>query len=282
MPTRCYDSVNYNQWLTSTTALLKKAGIESARLDCILLLSDQIDKPREWILAHGENEIAESDQLILSTKVTQREDRIPLAYIRNTQEFYGRSFYVDTNVLIPRPESEDIISFLKSATKGPSSTTVVDIGTGSGVLAITAKLEIPSLTVIATDISESALQVAKRNAQTYGADIEFINSNLLENIPASKFQIPTSILIANLPYVPSHLLTSPEITHEPEGALFSGDDGMSHYQRFWEQLSAIGPKYQSVITESLEGQHAAMQCCALQAGYTLINTSTLVQQFTLD
>ncbi|MBP9738113.1 peptide chain release factor N(5)-glutamine methyltransferase [Candidatus Saccharibacteria bacterium] len=274
--------MNYNQWLTSSTALLKKSGIESARLDCILLLSDQIDKSREWILAHGDSEIAESDQLILSTKVTQRSQRVPLAYIRNTQEFYGRSFYVDTNVLIPRPESEDIISLLKSATKDPGSTTVIDIGTGSGILAITAKLEIPSLTVIATDISESALQVAKRNAQTYGANIEFINSNLLETIPASSFQLPTSILITNLPYVPTNLITSPEITYEPEGALFSGDDGMSHYQRFWLQLAEAEPKPQSVITESLKEQHVAMQDYALQAGYILKNTATLVQQFVLS
>ena len=273
--------MNYNQWLTSNTTLLKNSGIESARLDCILLLLDQIDKPKEWVLAHGDTEITKSDQQILSAKISQRQQRTPLAYIRNTQEFYGRKFYINHDVLIPRPESEDIITLLKAIPKDPI-TTVIDIGTGSGVLAITAKLEIPSLSVIATDISESALLVARKNARTYGVDIEFITSDLLKTLAPTAYNLKPTLLIANLPYVPSQLITSPEITHEPRIALFSGSDGMDLYRRFWKQLAAMGCKPHSVITESLEEQHTVMRDCALQAGYTLESATTLVQQFTLS
>ena len=266
-----------SSWLNENTEKLKQSKIDSARLDCLLLLGDELKKGREWILAHDDAEIASSHLLILNTKVAQRLTHKPLAYVRNTQEFYGRNFYVDEHVLIPRPESESIINLLLPTDCQPS-TTLVDIGTGSGILAITAKLELPNLRVIASDISDEALDVARKNATDLKADIGFLKSDLLSSIP----NLQSSIFITNLPYVPTNLITSPEITHEPAQALFSGTDGLDMYREFWQQVAKLPSKPYALITESLETQHPAMEEYATQSGYALASTEVLAQKFILD
>lgn len=264
-------------WLSENIKKLKQAEIESARLDCLLILGDVLRKNREWLLAHDDTEISSSHLLMLNTKVAQRLTHKPLAYIRNTQEFYGRNFYLDENVLIPRPESESIINLLLSA-KYELTTTVIDIGTGSGCLAVTTKLELPDTKVVACDISDNALKIAKRNAKNLHANIDFVKSDLLTSIP----DLQSSIFLANLPYVPTNLITSPEITHEPTQALFSGTDGLDMYREFWQQVAKLPSKPHAIITESLETQHRAMQEYARQSGYILASTEVLAQEFILD
>ncbi len=266
-----------SSWLNENIRKLKQAEIESARLDCLLLLGDVLKKKREWIVAHDDTEIDMSHLLELNTKVAQRLTRKPLAYVRSTQEFYGRNFYVDEAVLIPRPESESIINLLLTTNHQPL-TTIVDIGTGSGILAITAKLELPDAKVIASDISKDALEVASKNSTNLHADIGFVKSDLLSSIP----DLQSSIFITNLPYVPSDLITSPEITHEPAQALFSGQAGLDLYQKFWQQIASLPSKPYIVITESLETQHHSMEEYAKQSGYTLFSTEVLAQKFIVN
>jgi len=266
------DSTTVARWLQENTLILKKSDIESSRLDCLLLLEDELQVTKEWLLAHSEHEIKQSELLKLNTKVVQRSKRIPLAYIRNQQEFYGRSFYVNENVLIPRPESEAMITLL---CKVQPCKVVIDIGTGSGCLAITVKLELPHTQVIATDISNVALAVAQKNAKILGAKIEFIQADL---IPATSYPLP-SVILANLPYVPDGLVTSEEINSEPTLALFSGTDGMDLYRRFWSALASSDLKPEHVITESLEDQHEQMEKLANKAGYVIKRTSDLAQLF---
>ncbi len=269
------DSTTVARWLQENTLVLKDAGIESARLDCLLLLEDELQTTKEWLLAHSDHEIEQSDLLKLNTKIVQRSKRIPLAYVRNQQEFYGRPFYVNENVLIPRPESEAIIELLLS-TNYQLTTTIYDVGTGSGCLAITVKLELPDARIIATDLSNVALDVAKKNAKNLNAEIEFTQADL---IPTSNLQLPTTIL-ANLPYVPDDLITSKEIESEPALALFSGPDGMDLYCRFWIQLQTLNHQPNYVITESLENQHEQMERLANMAGYVTKQVNGLAQLFT--
>lgn len=264
-------------WLSENIKKLKQAEIESARLDCLLILGDVLRKNREWLLAHDDTEISSSHLLMLNTKVAQRLTHKPLAYVRNTQEFYGRDFYVDEYVLIPRPESESIINLLLAIDRQPS-TTIVDIGTGPGILAITAKLELPNVRVIASDTSDEALNVARNNATSLKADIEFLKSDLLSSIS----NLQSSIFITNLPYVPTDLITSPEITHEPAQALFSGTDGLDIYREFWQQITKLQSKPRFVITESLESQHPLVKEYAQNAGYRINSTEVLAQKFILD
>lgn len=269
------DSTTIAGWLQENTLILKKSGIESARLDCLLLLEDELQVTKEWLLAHSEHEIEQSHLLDLNTKLIQRSKRIPLAYVRNQQEFYGRPFYVNEDVLIPRPESESMIELLLS-TNHQLPTTIYDVGTGSGCLAITVKLELANVRVIATDISNVALDVAKKNAKNLNAEIEFVQADL---IPTSNLQLPTTIL-ANLPYVPDDLITSKEIESEPALAVFSGPDGMDLYCRFWLQLQTLNHQANYVITESLDSQHEQMERLANTAGYVIKQINGLAQLFT--
>lgn len=266
-----------DHWLDDATAKLSTTGVESAMLDAQLLLVHVTGQPREWLLAHGEYELSGSELEKAIQLCTRRAEREPLAYILGSKEFYGREFMVNENVLIPRPESEAIIDVLKDILKHVlnDEMTIYDIGTGSGCLAITAKLEAPEATIVASDISHEALAVAKRNAQALGATISFIQSDLLQ---ATNYQPPT-IILANLPYVPDELVTSKEITHEPRRALFSGEDGLDHYRRFWQQVTTLKTKPAYIIIESLASQHKPMVSLAKQAELHCIRTKDLIQVF---
>lgn len=261
-------------WLDKNTAELIKVNVESARLDCLVLLEDTLKKPREWLLAHNETPISVSEERAINRMLKQRLNHIPLAYITGHKEFYGRDYLVDSDVLIPRPESEDIIDLLLGLDES-SFEKVIDVGAGSGCLAITAKLELPNSNVVAIDNSIKALEVAKRNANRLKAEVDFIVSDLIESVTLSD----KTVILANLPYVPSGLITSTEITREPKEALFSGEDGLSHYQLFWSQLAVKNKDGLTIIVESLEDQHPAISKMAFNAGYQLIESRGLAQLF---
>lgn len=210
-------------FLRMSTQALIDVGINSARLDSELLLSHYLNLPREWIIAHDDAEIAEPQWAELCKMLYLRAQRVPLAYITGIKSFYGRDFIVNEDVLIPRPESEQIIESLKQlVTTDPDIKSVVDVGTGSGCLAITAKLEIPNLEVIALDISNRALAIAKQNERNLGLDgkIKFIQSDLLSNLTSV-----VDVIIANLPYVNRNWGNlSPELKFEPDLALYDDVD----------------------------------------------------------
>lgn len=262
------------EWLVPAMIQLKEAGVDSPRRDCLVLLEDTIKKGRAWVVAHPEYELDKKVVQTLSTLVERRKNREPLAYIRGKAWFYGRFFSVDTSVLIPRPETETFIEIIKKL----APMKVIDIGTGSGCLAITAKLELPKSNIIATDSSSAALTMATNNARQHNVDITFLHGSLLE--PLSDVQLNNATIIANLPYVPNTLITSPEITREPSEALFSGDDGLDHYRQFWHQVAERDVRPKNVLIESLENQHQQVATLAESAGYKLGQTSTLIQLFT--
>lgn len=263
------------EWLVPAMIKLRDAGVDSPRRDCLVLLEDTIQKDRAWVVAHPEYKLNQKVIQKLDELIKRRANREPLAYIRKRAWFYGRFFEVNPNVLIPRPESENFIELLKEL-RPPA---IIDIGTGSGVLAITAKLELPRASVIATDTSSTALAIAQKNAATHKTDIQFVSGSLLD--PLSDKQLKDSVIIANLPYVPKNLITSPEITQEPSEALFSGEDGLKHYRKFWQQITGRPEKPSYILIESLESQHPNLEKLALEAGYKLDKTSILIQQFSL-
>ena len=272
------------EWLFESMKKLGEAGVDSPRRDALVLLEDTLGKDRSWVLARPEYNVRGPTSHILEQLVARRIGREPLAYIRGKAWFYGRFFDVTPDVMIPRPESEAFINLLKQILEGrrkkeEGSVQIIDIGTGSGCLAITAKLEFANIEVIATDTSRKALEIAKKNAQKHQVDIKFLHGSLLESLPHSSFLIPHSVLMANLPYVPEGLITSPEITQEPPEALFSGEDGLNHYRDFWKQVSELSSKPEYILIESLENQHQALVSLAQKAGYGLEKTEVLVQLF---
>lgn len=259
---------------------LHKAGVDSPRRDSLVLIEDLLDKDRSWVNAHAEFELTKDQIKKLDTQLKRRVGREPLAYIRGKAWFYGRFFEVNPDVMIPRPESESFIEFLKEIKPGK----LIDIGTGSGCLAITAKLELPQTEVIAIDNSQNALKIAQKNAKNHTVNINFYKSNMFD--PKDMFESSgdrtkneTLVVVANLPYVPENLITGPEIEHEPASALFSGKDGFDHYREFFGQVGRLEQKPKFILTESLKDQHKTMAGLAENTGYRLIKTDLLVQLF---
>lgn len=265
-------------WLLLATKDLKAANVSTARLDSQVLLKSQLRQPLSWLLSHDDMTIENDDLQILHTNITRRKNREPLAYILGTKEFYGREFRVNPEVLIPRPESEAIIELLVARSVQIKIDTIIDVGTGSGCLAITVKCLLPDVHVTAIDISTSALTIAKRNARKHRVQIRFKQMDIFNQLPVMPKTRPYGLL-ANLPYVPDGLVTSEEITKEPAEALFSGNDGLNHYTTLWHQIATIKNRPDFVITESLLDQQERLCSLAKAAGYRLDQQSQLAQLF---
>ena len=266
-------------WLKESIHTLNQAQIETARLDCLVLLSDEIGKDKSWVLAHPEYELQIEHLNFLSTKITQRAQHTPLAYIRGKSEFYGRDYVVNTDVLVPRPESEDMIDILRQIADYQQPPTIYDIGTGSGALASTAKLELPKSTVFATDIDPACLRVAKNNAERLEAHVTFLQGDLLEPVRKLKVTSLSLIILANLPYVPTNYPVNHAATQEPKHALYSGTDGLDHYRSLFTGLKGLPTPPEYLITESLLDQHEALAKIAKKHSYTPTMSSGLVQLF---
>ena len=215
-------------FLAISTKTLSEAGIASARLDSELILAHILRRSREWLLAHDTDTLTQPQQQQARQLLLQRTQRQPIAYLTGRRDFYGHSFLVNEQVLVPRPESEVILAILDELMQDNHLRTVLDVGTGSGCLAISVKLTHPDLAVSACDISESALLVARHNAARLlpsGRQIKFYQSDLLSDLPAdSRFDL----IVANLPYLsPGQDDLSPELAYEPAIALYADDDGLS-------------------------------------------------------
>ena len=219
---------------------LEAAGIPRAEaaLDAELLARDALGWDRAtWLARRDDDERAVEAQTVAArgigafragfdALVARRVRREPMAYIRGTQEFYGREFLVGPGVLIPRPETELIVDEAKAAAMGRRTPRIADIGTGSGCLAVTLALELPSAQVTATDISADALTIARGNAAAHqvAGRVSFVETSYLTGI-AGAFDV----IVSNPPYVRDldAPTLAPEVRdHEPREALFGGDDGL--------------------------------------------------------
>lgn len=256
--------MHITSWLGAATKKLAQISIDSARLDAELLLSAVLYKPREYLLAHSDQVLSKTELAQADKWLKRRIKREPIAYILGHKEFYGRDFMVSPSVLIPRPESEALIDILKEI----EPETIVDIGTGSGCLAISAKLEIPESHVIATDISEDALQIAKQNASGLNAEITFVVSDLLSGIKTINSDKPVTI-VANLPYVDSSWQTSPETKFEPSVALFAEDDGLKLIKKLILQANKKLRQGDNLLLEADPRQHEKMTEYAKKHGFRL-------------
>lgn len=268
------------QWLDSTTKRLNQAAIETARLDALVLLEDELGRDKSWVLAHPEYVLQGSELEILSTKIAQRAKHVPLAYIRGRAEFYGREFVVNEHVLVPRPESEAIIDLLKKYSSATTQATFIDVGCGSGALAITAKLELPQAHVIAIDIDQRCIDITKRNAEQMNAKIETYCGDLLTPLRGVNTMSQNIVLLCNLPYVPEQYPINRAAQHEPPTALFSGPEGLDHYYRLAAQLKTL-PRHSrlSVITEALPSQHQTLATAFRKQGLQLSHTDGLAQYY---
>jgi release factor glutamine methyltransferase len=272
--------------LVQATRQLEAAGIATARLDALVLMEDVTGQQRSWLLAHPEYELSGRSVTKLKKLLSARARHLPLAYVRGQTEFYGRTFLINQQVLEPRPESETMIDLLKKVVSerfwGPQTARqrlpirLADVGTGSGALGITAKLELPELTVELLDIDESALQVAKMNVDLFTINISVTQSDLL-----AQSNPPYDILLCNLPYVPDDYHINTAASHEPRLAIFGGSDGLDYYRQLYEQIANMDQKPLYILTEALPPQHAGLETLARRHQYRLIEQIDFIQVFGL-
>ncbi len=227
------------QGLEQTKARLESIS-DSAALDAQVLLAHVTGQPRSWILAHPEIPLTPVQESKLEAALTELSEGIPLPYVVGHWEFFGLDFEVTPDVLIPRPETELLVEtalpWLEHRTDARSA---IDVGTGSGCIAISLATRIHGLKLTATDISPHALEVARRNAEKFSVadQIEFICCDLLP--PKSQSY---DLIVANLPYIPTKTMeTLPIYSREPTLALDGGSDGLDLVRR----LITLAPGYLS-------------------------------------
>jgi len=262
--------------LSANTKKLSGAGIDSARLDTLILLEKTLAKDRSWILAsQNEYELSKTQSAQLESLVNRRLKQEPLAYITGICEFYGLELIVDESTLIPRPETETIISQAIKFT--PNFGKIHDVGTGCGAIAIAIKHERKDLIVSASDISQAALDVAQKNINKYSlGDIRLFNTNLMDDING-KFDIIT----ANLPYIPENRdLSSTPVAFEPSTALYSGKDGLDHYRQLFPKVRSNLNLAGYLIIEAEPDQHQALITLAEENGLSLKEVIGLALSFT--
>lgn len=262
------------QWLRVATDELSGAGIPTPRLDAEIILAHTLRKPRTYLHAHDEILMDARNREIADARLQLRLDRTPIAYIVGHKEFYGRQFKVTPATLIPRPESEAMIDSLKHHLHTLTGKKLVDVGTGSGCLGITAKLELPQLDVTLTDISRHALYIAEINARQLKASVAIIHGNLLDDFPFT-----ADIILANLPYVDKEWERSPETEHEPAEALFASDSGLHLISRLITQTkSQLAPKG-LLLLEADPRQHTAIVKAAAPLNLTLLKNEGFILTF---
>lgn len=261
------------QWLVYATTHLTQADIPSSRLDAEIILAHTLRKSRTYLHAHGDDPLDSRQHDIADARLQLRLDRTPIAYIIGHKEFYGRTFRVSPSVLIPRPESEAMIILLKEYAKTHAVRELVDVGTGSGCLGITAKLELPSTHVTLIDVSRHALKVAESNAVHLHAEVQLIKGSLLREYP-----LVADIILANLPYVDPEWERSPETDHEPKEALFAADHGLALIRELLQQAPAHLSAEGSLFIEADETQHSTIIQLGMGVGLSHAQTHGLIIQ----
>lgn len=268
-------AVSISALLNKTEQLLSSTSITSPRLDAEILLSHTLGVERTWLHAHGETELEAGMVANIQELVNRRLNREPIAYIIGKKEFYGRSFVVTPKVLIPRPETEDLIDLSLSCLKKESDEKIVDVGSGSGCIGITLKLERPSIDMTITDISSQALAIAKKNAEQLGAKVSLAQSDLLTAFPA--IQNPNSstyfdLIVANLPYVDKGWKVSPETAFEPQQALYAEDGGLALIKTLMRQSQELLKPGGFLTLEADPEQHSSIIEYAEEYGFKHLKT----------
>jgi release factor glutamine methyltransferase len=209
--------------LQATTAYLKKRNVENPRLNAEHLMAHALGRKRIELYLDFERELAETELAPLRGLVKRRSEGEPLQHLLGTVEFCGLTFLCDKRALVPRPETEQLVEFVESRIEN-RELRIVDVGTGSGVIALSLAAKIPEAKVLGVDVSEDALALAQENAARLNLSerVQFLKRRLLENAEDA-----FELIVANLPYISiqdRHTL-SPEVLHDPEVALFAGAQG---------------------------------------------------------
>ncbi len=249
--------------LLQGTKLLEDASITAPRLTGEVLLAHALSRDRSYLYGHPEQELTDLEWLHYGRYLHERLAGKPTQYITGRQEFYGREFRVNQHVLIPRPETEHVIEAALQI--APAALNILDIGTGSGAIAVTLQLETKAR-VAATDISEPALRVAAENAHRLQASVQFVACDVARAIADGT----QDLVVSNPPYVPqadAAGLQREVRDYEPHVALFGGPTGLEFYQRLIAEAARVLRPGGCLIAELGFGTHERV-CAMLDARWS--------------
>lgn len=230
---------------------------ETPSLDAEILIGFVLGMTKADLIIHNNKEINSEAELKILNLLERRKNNEPIAYLINQKEFYGFNFYVDANVLIPRPETETLVEaviqqvvsktqnldFQLPTLNSQPPTFIIDVGTGSGCIPISLASNLPQVQFVAIDVSEKALVVARKNVEKFGLSerIELRQGDLLTGMDACLYE-NTMMITANLPYIPEDdVLMLDVLNFEPHSALFAGIDGLDYYKKLLEQAVKFKP-----------------------------------------
>ncbi|HSZ16417.1 MAG TPA: peptide chain release factor N(5)-glutamine methyltransferase [Terracidiphilus sp.] len=251
---------------------------DKARRDAETLLLHLIGKNRAWLLSHLDDDFAGCRSIGYAGLLDRRFRGEPIQYITGQTEFYGLPLRVTPDVLIPRPETEHLVEEVLKRGAARSTPRIVDVGTGSGAIAIALAHEWPNAQLTVIDRSEKALAVARDNAQRTGfaERIRFLHGDLLAPVAAEQFEM----VVSNPPYVPAADRDSLAVEvreYEPALALFAGDDGLDVYRRLVPQARAVLAPGGLVVLEIGFGQAQAVEQLLTETGFTEIELAQDLQ-----
>ena len=254
-------------------SLAERPHPESARRDAEMLLLHAIreelpDVNLAWLIAHGHETLSARTHANFRARVERRRAGEPIQYITGEAEFYGLSFKVSREVLIPRPETEHLVEKVMELARGFERQRIVDIGTGSGAIAVVLASNLPDVHIHATDVSASAVRVARGNAKRHGVEarVIFRVGDLLTPVAGKRFDL----IVSNPPYVPESDRDSLSVEvrdYEPAQALYAGADGLDVYRRLIP--AAFGALFHEryLALEIGFGQEAAVNALLAAAGF---------------
>jgi release factor glutamine methyltransferase len=248
--------VNLGRLLAAVRDKLERRGVPDASLEAEILARHVLGLDRAELHSHPDREVSPEESTAIESLTERRARGEPSAYITGRRWFYGLEFLVGAGVLIPRPETEMLVEVARDFIKANHYRTAADIGTGSGAIAVCLAHLVPSLRLVATDVSEEALAIARRNAERHGVAerIAFRSGDLLTSLTG-----PVDIICANLPYVKQEEIpeTGP-LAHEPRLALDGGPDGLDIFRSFFPQVAAGLRSGGSLVVEVGAGQAKAV------------------------
>jgi release factor glutamine methyltransferase len=212
----------------ATKSLVKNS--DSPRLDAEVLLAFVLEKNRSYLRAWNDKTLDSQTISTFETLISERENGVPISYLTGIREFWSRDFLISSDVLIPRPDTEVLIEQCLMQIPQNSHFTILDLGTGSGAIAVTLAAERPNATVFAVDASLAALEIAKQNGQKHNCqNVEFILSDWFSNVPEIEFDL----IVSNPPYIPfdDEHLTQGDVRFEPKSALIAAENGLSDIKK---------------------------------------------------
>jgi release factor glutamine methyltransferase len=234
-----------------------------------LLISHGLARPKEWLITHDDETLSATQITICNSLIQRRSEGVPFAYLVGKQEFYGRAFQVSPAVLIPRPDTELLIDAVLAEYPKNECLQVIDLGTGSGCIAITLALERPSWQVLATDISQEAIDTAKKNAESLGAlNISFTLSSWWQNIAPQRF----NLIMSNPPYIEQNdiHLRQGDLRFEPQSALTDYSDGLSGYREILQGLKPYAEPDCRMFLEHGYDQAQTIAALVKANGFTIV------------